>query len=337
MPRLVTFGTGWGLWRSPVAHLVRIEGARGSNPLSSTIVVLFTPWPNRCPAGVVSAKSGEMPTASCPPATPLCRPPSAGGAARAWPTDGSSQAVVRAARVNHQQLRARGIEGLRRRWVLPEALRSESYHPAVNSSGVVDLHAIHFGDLPGWLGAVGTVAAVSLALYQVNKERSAREADKREAAAADRRRQARQISAWYAGDAMGSNGDTSMYMVNSSDQPVYEAVAWLTIAQGAGPKQGEEYVEWSGSLGVDYYRRIFLNIPPGNWSIAFPTSWGGMYRQPGIEIAFTDSGGYHWIRRANGGLEEISKAPLDYYNIVQPVNYATLSSISDSGFRRRVR
>ena len=27
-----------GLWRSPVAHLVHIEGARGSNPLSSTQV-----------------------------------------------------------------------------------------------------------------------------------------------------------------------------------------------------------------------------------------------------------------------------------------------------------
>jgi hypothetical protein len=25
-----------GLWRRPVAHLVRIEGVRGSNPLSST-------------------------------------------------------------------------------------------------------------------------------------------------------------------------------------------------------------------------------------------------------------------------------------------------------------
>jgi len=30
---------GWGLWRSPVAHLVRIEGVRGSNPLSSTTQV----------------------------------------------------------------------------------------------------------------------------------------------------------------------------------------------------------------------------------------------------------------------------------------------------------
>src|SRR5690242_11884130 len=31
-----TLYPGLGLWRSPVAHLVRIEGVRGSNPLSST-------------------------------------------------------------------------------------------------------------------------------------------------------------------------------------------------------------------------------------------------------------------------------------------------------------
>jgi hypothetical protein len=36
---LVIFTAGWGLWRSLVAHLVRIEGARGSNPLSSTTQV----------------------------------------------------------------------------------------------------------------------------------------------------------------------------------------------------------------------------------------------------------------------------------------------------------
>lgn len=201
----------------------------------------------------------------------------------------------------------------------------------MNSGGGVDLHAIHLGDLPGWLGAVGTVAAVSLALYQVSKERSAREADKRETAAADRRRQARQISAWYAGDAMGSNGDTLMYIVNSSDQPVYEAVAWLVIAQGAGPKQGEDYAEGTGDKDHHHYRRTFLNIPPGRWSITFPTSWPGMFRQPGIEIAFTDSAGSHWIRRANGGLEQITKSPFNHYNIVQPVAHWALSSNSDRG------
>ena len=37
-----------GLWRSPVAHLVRIEGVRGSNPLSSTIVSDSNPHHARC-------------------------------------------------------------------------------------------------------------------------------------------------------------------------------------------------------------------------------------------------------------------------------------------------
>src|SRR5699024_2077554 len=39
-----------GLWRSPVAHLVRIEGVRGSNPLSSTMAhkALFPPGTGPC-------------------------------------------------------------------------------------------------------------------------------------------------------------------------------------------------------------------------------------------------------------------------------------------------
>ena len=35
---MLTWARLRGLWRSPVAHLVRIEGVRGSNPLSSTQV-----------------------------------------------------------------------------------------------------------------------------------------------------------------------------------------------------------------------------------------------------------------------------------------------------------
>ena len=36
-------GRPMGLWRSPVAHLVRIEGVRGSNPLSSTTLSSTNP------------------------------------------------------------------------------------------------------------------------------------------------------------------------------------------------------------------------------------------------------------------------------------------------------
>ena len=37
-------GRAEGLWRRPVAHLVRIEGVRGSNPLSSTITASDLRW-----------------------------------------------------------------------------------------------------------------------------------------------------------------------------------------------------------------------------------------------------------------------------------------------------
>src|SRR5699024_4067549 len=49
-PNPASLGMSSGLWRSPVAHLVRIEGVRGSNPLSSTMAhkALFPPGTGPC-------------------------------------------------------------------------------------------------------------------------------------------------------------------------------------------------------------------------------------------------------------------------------------------------
>src|SRR5699024_3528195 len=49
-PNPASLGVSSGLWRSPVAHLVRIEGVRGSNPLSSTMghKALFPPGTGPC-------------------------------------------------------------------------------------------------------------------------------------------------------------------------------------------------------------------------------------------------------------------------------------------------
>jgi hypothetical protein len=49
-----------GLWRSLVAHLVRIEGVRGSNPLSSTKVGTLEPLLKRspCRSAVVAWRRG---------------------------------------------------------------------------------------------------------------------------------------------------------------------------------------------------------------------------------------------------------------------------------------
>jgi hypothetical protein len=125
-------------------------------------------------------------------------------------------------------------------------------------------------------------------------------------------------------------GETLMQVTNRSHEPVHEAVAWLVIVQGAGPKRGEDYgaLHGSGSSGYDDFR-VFLTIPPGKWSVTFASNWRGMHRQPGVEIAFTDSKGHHWIRRATGELEEISTPPLDHYGIARPPSYVLLSSASE--------
>jgi hypothetical protein len=43
-----------------------------------------------------------------------------------------------------------------------------------------------------------------------------------------------------------------------------------------------------------------------------------MHVQPGIELAFTDASGTHWIRRANGALEETPEEAVAHYNLPTP-------------------
>jgi hypothetical protein len=75
--------------------------------------------------------------------------------------------------------------------------------------------------------------------------------------------------------------------------------------QGAGPRRGEDGVNSS-------YRRTLSILPPGRWRVEVPGGWAGMSRRPGVEVAFTDRAGIHWIRRATGALDEIQKAPIDH-------------------------
>jgi hypothetical protein len=193
------------------------------------------------------------------------------------------------------------------------------------ATGGLHLSLIHLGDLPGWLGAIGTVAAVSLALYQVSRERAARQADARAAAAEDRRNQARQVNAWYI-SSPEPRFSTPVMIANLSDAPVFQAVVWFVLAQGTGPRTGEDYKNFD--LDVIFQRvQVFLNAPPGSWVVGFPDGWQGMHAQPGAEIAFTDAGGHHWIRRAWGELIEIDTPPIDYYGLPRPVSYSALHAL----------
>lgn len=166
---------------------------------------------------------------------------------------------------------------------------------------------LNWGDVPTWVASVGTVAAVSLALWQVRVDRVA-------ATALLKRAQAELVAGWFAGD----RGSASHLAVrNASAQPVYEVIVSLVLNLGGGEGVPREY------------QRIFLELPPGTFDVPVPSHWHSMSARPGVEVAFTDrSGRVHWIRRANGALEETGEPAIEHYGIGRPFGYDVAEPIA---------
>jgi hypothetical protein len=198
--------------------------------------------------------------------------------------------------------------------------------------------------IPDWLtaggtavAALGTVGTLIAALRQINREREARQRLERQAEQQERRAQAEHLSAWVALNAPWvasstpasapeqsveeEHGPTWIALLNRSQEPVYQAVASLVFVQGAGPRTGKE--------ARDEHRAALTVIPPGRYYTdvaAFPFA---MAARPGVELAFTDHAGVHWVRAANGDLTQIDGAPVDHYELDRPVDWRT--PVTDEG------
>jgi hypothetical protein len=48
-------------------------------------------------------------------------------------------------------------------------------------------------------------------------------------------------------------------------------------------------------------------------------AWNGMYSRLGVEVAFTDRAGAHWVRRADGRLEQLPRGAFDYFELPRPL------------------
>lgn len=167
---------------------------------------------------------------------------------------------------------------------------------------------LDWGNVPGWLSGIFTTVGVNLALYQTATDRHRRTRE-------EQRSQARLVSGWPEGERLENNTPTTIIVLaNNSEEPVHQIVVSLVLIQGGGPRVGEE-------LHSSDYRSILALLPPGKWVVEIHGDWHGMNRRPGIEIAFTDREGHHWIRRANGGLEQISDSAVDYYKIGRPQGF----------------
>lgn len=183
---------------------------------------------------------------------------------------------------------------------------------------------VSWGDVPTWVAAVGTVGTLAAGLWQIGSERSRRIAADERLREERRREQARLVAA-YMGEQdkpakppespADDQGRSAFYLTNNSPEPVYSVVVGMVFVQGAGPRSLEDMLELNHA---QYGRRgpvTTVSILPGGLYRVW-ISGVGWHRilsgRAGVEIAFTDAAGAHWIRRAGGALEELAESPLDY-------------------------
>lgn len=180
---------------------------------------------------------------------------------------------------------------------------------------------MELGDLATWLTGLATSGAWAVALITLHRGRRAREASDAERQDGERREQATKISAWHGGSRSEDIDD--LVALNASDVPVYNVVVSMVFAQGAAARLGEEVQNPDDHI-------CCAILPPGKWWVPAPGGWGGMYRHPAAEIAFTDATGLHWVRRGDGTLEELKDSPFDHFKISRPISLRTAEVVSES-------
>ncbi len=217
--------------------------------------------------------------------------------------------------------------------------------------GAVDwnLVGVWFTGLATLLGAIGTVTAVFVALRQAKqarevamKSQAASDQLRREAQEEKRVDQARRVFAWLILDPRTGYAQ-GIGIGNSSTEPVYAVVVHYVYMDGHEPGSGEE-TEWRTAqevrqmqLGppvmrqaieqaavppIRQFRAVIQTLPPGNFWVAKPQQMDN----PGLEIAFTDGAGLHWVRRVTGALEERDANAVDFHGIAAPVVYDLLNT-----------
>ena len=155
-------------------------------------------------------------------------------------------------------------------------------------------------DCAACAAALGTIFATVLTALNLRREAQWRRED-------EKREQAARITAWILTDQkLGQTKEDIIRISNQSFSPVYHCVATFVINE----QNGQHYP-------ADYRRKL-TTLPPGEWHLAAPKGWRGMCARPGVEIAFTDAHGVHWIRNAVGQLHESPIDAIKHYGIELP-------------------
>jgi hypothetical protein len=197
------------------------------------------------------------------------------------------------------------------------------------------MSAVQWGTVSTWVASIGTVAAVSLALWEARGER-------KERLRRELRNQAERISAWFVGmhkdpdggDPDGGDPDggdprreawlppelrgraADVELLNNSEDPVTDVLVFLSRVSFKVQRWWDQEPEYRVMIGV---------LPPGRWTISVPKSGGAIVRvklggSSAISrvvaiISFTDSAGNHWARGARSELRQLPAASIDYWKV----------------------
>jgi hypothetical protein len=203
--------------------------------------------------------------------------------------------------------------------------------PVTNRCLGIMILAVHWGNIPTWVAAIGTVGALFTALFQINRERSHRQRVEQRSEDERLDAQARLLAAYPAEEVHSKDGSrtrTSIVLINGSDEPVYGVVVGVVYIPGAAPHSLEEMMRchhedlprWidegpgaPGHLNTPPYTTVSI-LPGGEWRVWLPRgNWGILSGRMGADIAFSDRLGQHWIQRANGKPEPIPVEPFEYF------------------------
>lgn len=112
----------------------------------------------------------------------------------------------------------------------------------------------------------------------------------------------------------GAERSVRVTLTNLSDRPVFGVVVWVVARHGSPLVSGQRPPRPLGALAF----HVLPMLPPGRREIAVDAP-GDDDLSDRAEIAFSDVGGEHWVRRADGSISPLATAPWRHYGFATPV------------------
>jgi hypothetical protein len=186
-----------------------------------------------------------------------------------------------------------------------------------------------YGDLATWIVGVATAVTLIFLVYQWFKQQQS-----------GKRAQAERVVAW------NGRREHLFPIRNGSDQPIFKVIAYVVwtsppVAEIAakwgkfGDGEGAEKHYATTGESINRVRAVYPVVPPGStWGMPMAGP-GGTQSEPyklGLEVAFTDAAGQHWVRTALGELVKRRHDAFQQYKFAVKENvsyYAPLLAWTD--------